>query len=1111
MENTNNFIADLKVGFCNFGENWVTPKPVTEIIKLLEQQAYRCNIESYQEQVAKYGKASVSKYDHIPLFIPHSVYENTRKRTDDNGRWMYETFELSGVIHADLDGVPKEEFESVWDKLESTNPLFLFRSPNGGVKCFWVHNLQSTLLTKTLFMNVCRMFVKDTLTKLDLGLYYDRAPTTANSNCFFSGGDGFVIKSNIPIFKREHVKDLNPYLKDVALLAREEKRLEQVISEKRGKVETVGWNNISKERQERINARIEKFADDMMQDIIHTNSKSMGNGQSYRLACCCKGLGVGFERTLTELTLFKSRLYGATWCPREKTTAAFLGSSNDESFSKVVTKIPEELQLKKVQELIKSSERIPTPTFHEQRVPLESASGIIKDGIVNLVKDIGSNGHSCLAWVVTPGTGKSEAIKDSTFEIIGMGYKIGLYIDNKRDMREVEKDLFQRCPIVKVNDDWSYRVFTTCIQTIKGRESKIDTSQEQPENPTDHDYSLMCHMAKTLKHKTIETATTGFPLVADYCGKECQHGLSGCGTKCEYLQQMRSDSLIRVYNHAYAHGKQGNFENRDEWVNTRSRGDGIIFMSDGISCQGRDQLMVDTNKVVSVIDEDIMKDLVKVDDVTPVELEDIESKDFKVNLLTKYAPTDPKENQKVVEIINGYNDLGCDVSKKFQLEFMRKLIEVERISEDIEKFAETELELLLKVESEIKLNNAMKRVLMSTDDGNQFMRLNGLNPNKFNSIMGLSALCKLEKFGKFAVVPYYNKFAFQYIRKSKVNLTGSIVQLDGHAVKDILERGYEREFDFKRVSVDLHKDAKVIQVYNSTGSKQSLNPNIQSDKNKPRITKKVQAIADKAKECFTIGSKSVSESTGIRFDLTYGSCRGTNSIYHGMLKYNKPLLMVNDYKVNIDGVNQFYRAFYPELGTPDLTYDDKALFVREMKSGVHETVTGRRFNCPIVHSIYDFLSRSEVEQGVHRARLVRHGSTVVCLFNTVLDFPVSELIDINDYLEIVDGRSEKSKSVKDSNVGRVVDSMIAKGVIAIPDKPKAFAEHGLTLKQYKTLKPTPEIMAQHGLETHDVTLVDSVRRKSKATMFAFPDADLSSIDFGKKRFVDTKVIEQIAF
>ncbi|MBE8127134.1 hypothetical protein Q8W15_15465 [Photobacterium damselae subsp. piscicida] len=55
MENTNNFIADLKVGFCNFGENWVTPKPVTEIIKLLEQQAYRSNIESYQEQVAKYG------------------------------------------------------------------------------------------------------------------------------------------------------------------------------------------------------------------------------------------------------------------------------------------------------------------------------------------------------------------------------------------------------------------------------------------------------------------------------------------------------------------------------------------------------------------------------------------------------------------------------------------------------------------------------------------------------------------------------------------------------------------------------------------------------------------------------------------------------------------------------------------------------------------------------------------------------------------------------------------------------------------------------------------------------------------------------------------------
>ncbi|GIU31810.1 hypothetical protein [Shewanella sp. MBTL60-007] len=1108
MENkTSNVITDLKVGFCNFGENWVKPTPITEIINKLHSQEYASNIKSYQEQVVIYGKEAVSKYDHIPLFIPHSIYENTRKRTD-NGQWLYDTFELSNIIHADLDGVPSSEFENVWSKLENTNPLFMFKSPNGGIKCFWVHSLESTLLTKRLFMLVCRMFVKDTLNKLDLGSYYDHMPTTPNSNCFFSGGDGFILKSNVDCFKAEHVQDLNPYLKDVALLDEEKRRLEKVINNKRGEVEVVGWSELSEERRAKIDAKIEKFADDMLQDVLATNSKSKGNNQSYRLACCCKGLGVGYDRAVIELSKLKSRLHGAAWCPRDKASAAFQGASNSEAFNKNVSNIPEEKQLIKINDFIKTSERIPTPTFNDTRVSLDAASGIIKDGILEMVLKIDGQGDQFLAWVITPGTGKSEAVKDSVFEIVNGGYKVAYYLDNKRDMREVEADLFNRCPVVKVNDNWSYRKFTTCIQTLKGRESFIDTDKE-PEDPKDHDYRLMCHMAATMKQKQIETASTGFPLLANYCAGECIHGLNGCGTKCEYLQQMRTDAQIRVYNHAYAHGKKSNFENREAWINTRSRGCGVILMSGDCDSQDRQDVVLDTDKVVSIVDEDIMKDLAKVDAVTTADIEEIETKDFRVDLLRNYLPEDDKDQAKYGAVLRGYNALGGETSKQYQLEFIRKLVEVARTSEEIAVFVESELELLFKVDEEIRLNNKAGALLSATEKGCDYMLRHGLNPNSFNAITGLSRLCKLENYGHFVVVPNGAKFMFKYFRKSKVNLAGSVIQLDGHAVEDILNRGYGVEFDFRRLCVELHKDANIVQVHNSTGSKQSLTASIQSDKNRPRFDKKVAAIAAKVGQCYSIGSKSIAESMGLKFSMTYGACRGSNAVYHGMLKDGKTLLMVNDYKMNVDGVELIFRAFYPELGSPNLSYNDKSEFVREMKNGIHEKTLGRRFDCPIVHSIYDFLSRSEVEQGIHRARPVRYGANVVCLFNTVLDFPISETVSLNDYLGLVDGRSVKSDTVKNANVETVVDSMKAQGVEAILDKRKAFIDHGLTVDQFKTLKPTPELMAQHGLETHEVVLVDTARRKSTAKMFAFPDANLMSIDFGKKKFRESKIVNVV--
>ncbi|EHY8549099.1 hypothetical protein K7103_004195 [Vibrio parahaemolyticus] len=1110
MENQeNNLISNIHVGFCNFGSNWVRPTPVTEIIEKLENHVYADNIKSYQEQVAIHGKTSVSKYSYIPLFIPHASYENDRKRKDDNGHWMYDTFELSGIIHADLDGVPTEEFEDVWAKLESTNPLFLFRSPNGGIKCFWVHNMSSTMLSKTLFTKVCRMFVKDTLTKLGIGEYYDYMPTHPNANCFFSAGDGFKLQSNVAVFKPEHVKDLNPYLRDVVLMAKEEKRLEKIINDKLSDMETVGWDELSEERRNKINDKIEKFADQMYHDVITTNSKSKGNNQSYKLACCCKGHGVGYDRTVSELSKFNARFNGATWCPRDKASAAFLGSPMSESFNKVATKIPEELQLSKLKKLISSSERIPTPTFYKERVKLEDANGIITEWINDAI----ANGEQSLAIEVTPGTGKSEAVKDSAMSIVEAGYKIGIYLDNKRDVRETELDLIRRCPLVRVNEHWSYRTFMSRIQTIKGRESKIDTSQPQPEELKDYDFSLMCHMAKTMRKKSIETAMSGFPALSDYCGKECIYGLCGGGAPCEYLQQMRPDAQIRIYNHSYAHGKKGNFENRDEWVSYRSCGelqvptDDVIFMTNS-SEPAKQYNTPKTAKVISIVDEDIMKDLWAVDCVTTSDLEDIEVKDFKVELLEKFNP-EPKDQSKFDELIKAYKDLECKSSKYHQIKLMRKLLSEPRTSEEIAHFVENDLGILFTVYDEIKLNRKMGDFLSGTEKGIRFMKANGLNPNRFKCIMGLNALCKLENYGAFSVVKYHEKCAFQYFRKSKVNLAGMVIQLDGHANEDILNRGYGREFDFKRLSVEMHKDAEIIQVYNSTGSKQALTVQVQSDKNIERTKKKVKAIADKAKECYTIGSKSIEESTGIKFDLTYCSCRGTNSIYNGMLVDGKPLLMVNDYKIHIDAVEGFFRAFYPELGTPNLEYEDGE-FVREMKSGVHEKTTGRMFKCPIVQSIYDFLSRSEVEQGMHRARPVRHGSKIVCLFNTVVDFPVSAMIDMNDYLELVDGRGDgaikRSDAAKNDKIEKIVESMQTKSIAAIMNKPRAFVEHGLTKDQCKNFKPTPELMAQHGLETHEVVLVDAKYNKTKATMFTFPEIDFSQVDFGKKRFKENKLV-----
>ncbi|WP_028862418.1 hypothetical protein [Psychromonas aquimarina] len=293
-------IQQLRIAFSTTGDNFnVTIKPLLSLLRELKND----NFAACQSKYLKAKEASkdqVSKDDFFPSFLPHAYYDGQRKLLDENDMWNHNRWHISGLIHADLDKIAQTDFNEVWSRMEKTKPLFMFRSPNGGIKAFWLTDLENTPKNRQMFTKLCRYTVKSLLSSVSLNKYYDYMPTNPNSKCYLTGGENFKIKlyNNAEVVEMEQAITaiLNLHNEEQAIIRKKEKAL--IATKTAG--EYVSWHDLSD--LERANKR--KYAEKVLASAIKS-TMNKGNKTSFSLACSCFKIGLDHATVTEYVTRFK--------------------------------------------------------------------------------------------------------------------------------------------------------------------------------------------------------------------------------------------------------------------------------------------------------------------------------------------------------------------------------------------------------------------------------------------------------------------------------------------------------------------------------------------------------------------------------------------------------------------------------------------------------------------------------------------------------------------------------------------------------------------------------------------------------------------------------------
>ncbi|HCE2119132.1 TPA: hypothetical protein NGT37_000568 [Vibrio parahaemolyticus] len=1064
-QNNNTSINAISVSFCD-REYQVKKVSLQFILEKLRNQSFKSQLDEYRAACDNANdKKSVSKYDYIAYFRPHVSYAGGLSLKVDNIT-QHEAYDLSGVIHADLDNVAPEDYNNVVEKLESTNPLFYFKSPNGGVKVFWPHNLESTLENKAHWTSICRAFVRDTLNSLDLGQYYDPAPTHVNANCFFSAGDGFVFKEC-----QSEVKDLSIYASEIKKLSERASKLESRIHSAESKLATSSWQEISEARQNSINTSIKKKFKELTNDVHATKSKSKGNNQSFKLAAHCRTLGVGYYRTLSEMKAFKRQFAGASWDAERQTEAAFQSHSKFESFTTEVVCKDERIELDTVKARIKEFSISLLPTFNREFQDINSVSDTLNNEIDQLLDDAEEDfKHNKVSeeprfrnlnGLITVGGGKSHAVKDrALLEAKKRAFKSIVYLATHRDATEYKNDIEAMNSVeVKVTDNWKYRKNLIDVTVIYGRDAELFDS--------DNEFSRPCWNHREYKEAQRRENETGRSCVKELCEKKCYWGLNKVNEDsepiddyCPYISQYMTKTDVRIKNHQHLFVQKSRFDNTEEWSSVD-----------------------DTPRVIEFIDEDITKNCVDAVEYDSEKLERMKKNEIAVSSIESHC-----EDGKVKSAIDWLKSQDAKTLRHHQLKLIEAILTKGAMtSNEVTEWKQQSdiKELIDLVKTEVKLLNSIYGNLLKCD----------LNAKALRPI----ALCrKLTEDGHFNNI--YVRLGknetpiVRYAWKVKPNLTGNVVQLDATGREEILSLATGREFKTVRIDIEKHHDSKIVQVSNIAGAKSRYLKN-EDYRN---------AINEFCRDKEVISFKADEHSDS---DIWFGNARGTNSMYQRIKETNKPVVIKFFYNVNPIAVSDMYRALYPERDEPDMQRG-KVQRVRRMSSGIHEPVTQYEYIDSDIQTIHDHLSRSEVEQDAGRSRYIRHNATVYLLFNKVVDITVDETIRWQDLTGFKDGNAKRSINAKNAAIAAVKDSIESSEYDGIIDKKKAFIQSGMPEKQFKKNKPTVDVMTENGFDVHNATLKSSSRNKSKQQVFVLAGGDASKVDYGNKTFVESEIIAQ---
>ena len=289
-ETAMNVLQNITVSFApqHAHKDEAFPMSFLDVLIALKGRKFDAQIEAYN-QAKSNSTDKVNKDAHLSGFLPHCEIDGSRK-LKLNGVWDHNAWKMSGLFHFDLDDVSPEDYHDVKSKLLSLNPIALFKSPNGGVKCFFKHNLDDSIANREIFQRLVQCQSKMMLLEIDLGKYYDQSPTTPTSKCYMSGGEGFDIVIN------SKFDTIDFFLADMSIrdLALRENDLNTQIKAIEAKARTVGdmaaWNDLDQKHRERLT----QFADDNLSKAI-ASSTNKGNKTSFVFGNALFNLGMDFS------------------------------------------------------------------------------------------------------------------------------------------------------------------------------------------------------------------------------------------------------------------------------------------------------------------------------------------------------------------------------------------------------------------------------------------------------------------------------------------------------------------------------------------------------------------------------------------------------------------------------------------------------------------------------------------------------------------------------------------------------------------------------------------------------------------------------------------------
>lgn len=320
-------LKNINVGFAPVQDGSFTKIKGVQLVRVITAIAEG----KFNKPVAEYKKAKatsetkVSKDSYLAKFTPHGFKIDGFHKIESTDEGL-NTFTANGVFHADLDNIPENELNRVWDALLTTKPFFMMVSPSkDGIKCFWLSDLYTNKDSYKTFaafkgdrkahMNMNRIMVKDLLKVAGIVEYYDQAPTNNNSLCYVSDDTRIHLDDDFNVYS---IKQALAFINNVN---KQNKNIDGKIKNVRSNMSELGAKELKlteKIIDARVQATIDKFSN---------NTKSFatgdGNGASFLMACSMIAKGVDDARILIELDSFKARFSKRpTWTAESKLNSA---------------------------------------------------------------------------------------------------------------------------------------------------------------------------------------------------------------------------------------------------------------------------------------------------------------------------------------------------------------------------------------------------------------------------------------------------------------------------------------------------------------------------------------------------------------------------------------------------------------------------------------------------------------------------------------------------------------------------------------------------------------------------------------------------------------------